>query len=136
MLYKLTKEEAVDASKVDAVRQVGRADTFGSLLRTPGSIPLSRANTKLSSDDGSDSETEDEADLESYVKDGKVLMVDQLWLWAIDTSEWSGPGRQHMLTSYQSYAFDVFLKARVPSAGRTAVPASGFEKQRLQRTEW
>ncbi|KAJ0384546.1 hypothetical protein COL922a_008156 [Colletotrichum nupharicola] len=67
MLYKLTKDRA-----------------SGGTLGSTGS-PFDRLSPSstglLEEESDSDDETED---LEEVIKDGKVLMVDQLWLWAID----------------------------------------------------
>lgn len=75
MLYKLTKKQSSESTKKPAPK---RAETFAS---------------KLSSMVSKDDETSSESDFssggehEDKVKEGNVLMVDQLWLWAIDTSE-------------------------------------------------
>lgn len=74
MLYKLTKKHA---------------------LRSVTKLPLQRADTfasRLSSvvgnedDSSTEAETSSEEKDEHKLQDGNLLMVDQLWLWAIDTS--------------------------------------------------
>jgi hypothetical protein len=77
MLYKLTKKQPPKS----AVKQPPkRADTFSSKL-----------SSMVSKDDGpvNESEAPSDEEEEARSKDGNVLMVDQLWLWAIDTSEGS-----------------------------------------------
>ncbi|KAK3316339.1 hypothetical protein B0H66DRAFT_604635 [Apodospora peruviana] len=72
MLYKLTKQDPV------SVRQkrgwVPARRSFSS------KVSLQRESDSDSSDDDS------EAEEETYLRDGNLLMVDQLWLWAIDTT--------------------------------------------------
>jgi hypothetical protein len=34
-----------------------------------------------------EAEVEDDVDLDDDIRDGKVLMVDQLWLWSINTGK-------------------------------------------------
>ncbi|OHE94379.1 hypothetical protein CORC01_10307 [Colletotrichum orchidophilum] len=80
MLYKLTKDRA--SSGVD-VEQLGleRRQTSGSNW-TPISKLTPSSTGLLEEDNITDDEDED---LNEVIKDGKVLMVDELWLWAIDT---------------------------------------------------
>ncbi len=76
MLYKLTKQ---------APQQVGKGirPTLGqSASRRTLKSKVPYGDRKYESS-GEETEYEDELDL----RDGKVLMVDQLWLWAIDTSK-------------------------------------------------
>jgi hypothetical protein len=75
MLYKLTKKQPPKSSTKPAPQ---RADTFTSKL-----------SSMASKDDGASSESDasSDEDDETKLKDGNVLMVDQLWLWAIDTSK-------------------------------------------------
>ena len=86
MLYKLTKQDGLDPFRRGFRRLTGGKD--GSVYNTGNRIPsmtpalskTKRNSTK--SDDDSDFEVE-----EVDFKNGNVLMVDQLWLWAIDTSK-------------------------------------------------
>lgn len=77
MLHKLTKKQP---SKSRSKRAPGpeRADTFASKI-----------SSMMSKDDESSSESDSGSgeDDQSMFKDGNLLMVDQLWLWAIDTSK-------------------------------------------------
>ena len=93
MLYKLTKERLAPPLRRQE-QGVGqdntgktRADKERSTIISPGS-PLAM---NLKSETPNKSETasfkyESEEDLEADILDGNVLMVDQLWLWAVDTS--------------------------------------------------
>jgi hypothetical protein len=79
MLYKLTKEgnphpppAALTVGQKPGVSYVEREYSFGTKL-------LHEAIEKHAAD--SDNEVEPD------IRDGNLLMVDQLWLWAIDTSE-------------------------------------------------
>lgn len=84
MLYKLTKEEMIRPSPkidvLDDVQSVGslvERYSFGTKLLHQV-IEREKEHAEMS-----DSEISVEPDL----RDGNLLMVDQLWLWAIDTSE-------------------------------------------------
>jgi hypothetical protein len=83
MLYKLTKEDEPEPVK----SKKRTLDRLGS-TRSPTDHRTSSVNTTLlAGDDDKDSDIEDDADLVTHIIDGKVLMVDQLWLWAVDTSQ-------------------------------------------------
>lgn len=75
MLYKLTKKQPPKPPSKPAPK---RADTFASKL-----------SSMVSGDDGisTESDASSDGEDEAKLKDGNVLMVDQLWLWAIDTSK-------------------------------------------------
>ena len=88
MLYKLTKKQP--PKFVNNKPAPKRADTFASKL----SSMVSRDNESSSEHEAS---TDDEDD---QVKDGNVLMVDQLWLWAIDTSNHTSHARFPMCMPY------------------------------------
>ncbi|KAF9876813.1 hypothetical protein CkaCkLH20_05659 [Colletotrichum karsti] len=82
MLYKLTKNRASVGDDRE-ILTLTRRQTAGS-----GWSPTERltpSSTGLLDEQTQQSDT-DEEDLEEVIKDGKVLMVDQLWLWAIDTT--------------------------------------------------
>lgn len=75
MLYKLTKEDPNPTAKNR--RWVPARHSLSS------KVSLIR---EIGSDDDSDSDIdESEAEEETYLRDGKLLMVDQLWLWTINT---------------------------------------------------
>jgi hypothetical protein len=76
MLYKLTKKHT--PTKATTTKPAPkRADTFASKLSS-----MVSGNDETSSDSDATPDTDEEES-----KHGNVLMVDQLWLWAIDTSE-------------------------------------------------
>ena len=84
MLYKLTKQDVLDPLKKGVRKLTGgrdeRATTPG---RTASANPPSlKKRDTMKSEDDSDFDVE-----EVDFKNGAVLMVDQLWLWAIDTSK-------------------------------------------------
>ncbi|KAK1598445.1 uncharacterized protein LY79DRAFT_506243 [Colletotrichum navitas] len=82
MLYKLTKDRTPNVMDRDQ-SMLQRRQTSGS---TGSPVQkLSPSNTGLLEEDTSSTDDE-ETDLDETIKDGKVLMVDQLWLWAIDTT--------------------------------------------------
>ncbi|KAK1997119.1 hypothetical protein LX36DRAFT_578993 [Colletotrichum falcatum] len=83
MLYKLTKDRTRNATDRDQP-MLQRRQTSGSASSPVDK--LSPSSTGLLDEDMPNTDDED-ADLDDTIKDGKVLMVDQLWLWAIDTSE-------------------------------------------------
>ncbi|KAK2028799.1 hypothetical protein LX32DRAFT_561991 [Colletotrichum zoysiae] len=82
MLYKLTKDRTPNMTNRDQL-MLQRRQTSGSTW-SPVERP-SPSNTGLLEEDTLDTDDE-ETDLDETIKDGKVLMVDQLWLWAIDTT--------------------------------------------------
>ncbi|TID07440.1 Protein SERAC1 [Colletotrichum higginsianum] len=82
MLYKLTKNHSPSGADRD---QLGlqRRQTSGSAWSP--TEKLTPSSTDLPDEEPTNTEDEDQ-DLEEAIRDGKVLMVDQLWLWAIDTT--------------------------------------------------
>ncbi|KAF6820665.1 ankyrin repeat protein [Colletotrichum plurivorum] len=79
MLYKLTKDRTFGGGTDRELMTLTRRQTAGS-----GWTPkLTPSSTGLLEESDGDSDDSDE-DLEEVIKDGKVLMVDQLWLWAVD----------------------------------------------------
>ncbi|KXJ93470.1 hypothetical protein Micbo1qcDRAFT_232983 [Microdochium bolleyi] len=99
MLYKLTKERARlpftkrDMYNTGAQRltPISSSDRPENTSRTPTqlSMPASTARTDAGLSPRSGKEEFDAAqalEVEANVLDGNVLMVDQLWLWAVDTS--------------------------------------------------
>lgn len=83
MLYKLTKQRLVDPLKRKRDMYHTGEDPLSAVS------PVSRlpsAADKLTKTDVSDRE-ESETELEDDLINGNVLMIDQLWLWAVDTSE-------------------------------------------------
>ncbi|RYP02235.1 hypothetical protein DL764_005877 [Monosporascus ibericus] len=84
MLYKLTKERVAPPSKNKQDVYDTGAGREQSTAFSPSS-PFPRfAETPIMSETAS-YKYESEEDLESDILDGNVLMVDQLWLWAVDT---------------------------------------------------
>ncbi|KAF4820063.1 Protein SERAC1 [Colletotrichum siamense] len=79
MLYKLTKDRASGGANRELMT-LTRRQTLGS-TGSPFDRLSPSSTGLLEEESDSDDETED---LEEVIKDGKVLMVDQLWLWAID----------------------------------------------------
>lgn len=78
MLYKLTKKQPSKGGSKAGPKRADTDLTFGSKLSTMVS----------GDDDENESESENSSsEDEAHLKNGNVLMVDQLWLWAIDTSE-------------------------------------------------
>jgi hypothetical protein len=86
MLYKLTKE-STPSSPYQLMPGRNPLKTAGSGVGSKfGKSPVS-TGLHSKQDDSDSSDDEDGEDLDETIKDGKVLMIDQLWLWAIDTSE-------------------------------------------------
>ncbi|KAI8315121.1 hypothetical protein K4K61_002804 [Colletotrichum sp. SAR11_59] len=79
MLYKLTKDRASGGANRELMT-LTRRQTLGS-TGSPFDRLSPSSTGLLEEESDSDDDTED---LEEVIKDGKVLMVDQLWLWAID----------------------------------------------------
>lgn len=85
MLYKLTKEEKPrlplgsfdGATTIQAVGSLVERYSFGTKLLHEV-IEKEKEHAVLE---------DSENDVESDLRDGNLLMVDQLWLWAVDTSE-------------------------------------------------
>ena len=86
MLYKLTKKEPLGRpTRASANPNPRSGSKAGGARRRPS---LTKGGTtKNNEDDGYDSGSELDLDVADEVKEGNVLMVDQLWLWAIDTSK-------------------------------------------------
>lgn len=83
MLYKLTKDRRSEGNDRKVLNLTRRHTAGSGRSLTERSTPSSTGRP-----DGDTHDTSDEVeDLEEMIKDGKVLMIDQLWLWAIDTSE-------------------------------------------------
>ncbi|EAA30980.3 hypothetical protein GE21DRAFT_8738 [Neurospora crassa] len=84
MLYKLTKHDQSShnekAHSKFAVDPPSRKSAVTSVCTAKGSDH----DREEYDDSCSEDESESDFDFESDVKDGKLLMVDQLWLWAID----------------------------------------------------
>ncbi|ORY72099.1 uncharacterized protein BCR38DRAFT_480569 [Pseudomassariella vexata] len=89
ILYKLTKEQVTmpfsdkrDIFGTRAEKQDANSAT------SPASRLESVANKLVNADVLSrlDSDSDSDSDLEDDILDGNVLMVDQLWLWAVDTT--------------------------------------------------
>ena len=79
MLYKLTKQDLMPPSSRALPTDGGR---LSSSRRSTQSRLSSKTNEEVKG-------REDELcyDRETNLRDGKLLMVDELWLWAIDTSK-------------------------------------------------
>lgn len=98
MLYKLTKRDRprnrllpdqnnrMNTSESFVSKKNRLSSMMSGLIRDDDS---SSSGSSSSSDGDSDSDSESELDVADQVKEGNVLMVDQLWLWAVDTSEYS-----------------------------------------------
>ncbi|OTB18181.1 hypothetical protein K445DRAFT_314992 [Daldinia sp. EC12] len=85
MLYKLTKERiAIPFKRKRDMYHVGDGKEPLSVL-SPGSRLMSTVDTLKTADTATHME-ESDSDLENDIIDGNVLMVDQLWLWAVDTT--------------------------------------------------
>ncbi|KAI2613443.1 hypothetical protein GGR54DRAFT_651051 [Hypoxylon sp. NC1633] len=85
MLYKLTKERiAVSFKRKRDMYHAGDGMEPHSAI-SPGSRFMSAADTMKTTDAASHNEKND-SELENDILDGNVLMVDQLWLWAVDTT--------------------------------------------------
>ena len=95
MLYKLTKERLTPPLR----RRPEQGEVGGNLgVTRPGKdrSPIISPGSPLAMNEDSDMpikpervsiKYESEEDLEADILDGNVLMVDQLWLWAVDTSK-------------------------------------------------
>ncbi|OTA91512.1 hypothetical protein M434DRAFT_76195 [Hypoxylon sp. CO27-5] len=85
MLYKLTKEKApIPFMRKWDVYHSG--DGKGPLSALSPSGRLASAAKMFKSSEAASQKAEDDSKLEDNLLDGNVLMVDQLWLWAIDTT--------------------------------------------------
>lgn len=84
MLYKLTRERAVDPLK--RKRDMYHAGEDIPSAVSPSSRLLSAAE-KLSKTDNLKGGEQTQSDEDEDVVNGNVLMIDQLWLWAVDNSK-------------------------------------------------
>ncbi|KAI0849164.1 hypothetical protein F5Y00DRAFT_236704 [Daldinia vernicosa] len=85
MLYKLTKERiAIPFKRKRDMYHVGDGKEPLSSL-SPGSRLMSTVDTLKTADTATHKE-ESDSELENDIINGNVLMVDQLWLWAVDTT--------------------------------------------------
>ncbi|KAI8947890.1 hypothetical protein F4801DRAFT_488395 [Xylaria longipes] len=82
MLYKLTKQRIVDPLKRKKDMYHTGEDLTSAV--SPGSRFVSPADKLTKTDDNNFTETE--TDPEDDIINGNALMVDQLWLWAVDNS--------------------------------------------------
>jgi hypothetical protein len=126
MLYKLTKKDA--------------PSPFNHMSNNASARSLNGQSWPSTSESVSslygDADVEFGVEPGSELKNGHVLMIDQLWMWSIDMSKprvSRGLGVE-MLTS-DSHPRDMLLQARVLSHRRDALPTSGPAKQRLQRAK-
>jgi len=143
MLYKLTKK---DPSREPA-RPLSGAFRFADIRPTKA---WSTGSSQHSAGSNENDENEDDEytsgddtcyEEEGHLRDGNLLMVDTLWLWAIDTCKfcprgWGGKPAEWAVTDPGSYAGDLLPQKRVKSSRGNAVPTSRPSKQCLQRTEW
>lgn len=84
MLYKLTKQRIVDPLKRKKDMYHTGEDSTSAV--SPGSRFITSANKLTKTDDNNVAE-DTETDVEDDILNGNVLMVDQLWLWAVDNSK-------------------------------------------------
>ena len=118
MLYKLTKQNPKPSWS--------RARSMGIPVPRPGTVEKVEDDKydKTSGEENDDSSDDDTTyEEESDLRDGNLLMVDQLWLWAIDTSEllhvhsgwkahWSWK-QERALTKIPSHAYHILSQERV-----------------------
>ena len=131
MLYKMTKE------RISLSDQVG-LDTYDNPSESPHRTrrETSSAGSKAHGDDCECSD-EEAAVNEDEVLNGNVLMVDQLWMWAVGPSKLqvsplyfatlSLPGRRD--------PSDLFFAPRERYSRGSPLPAGGSPRQHLQRCE-
>lgn len=90
MLYKLTKERiAAPLKKKAGMYNVIDSESRQSVAHTPTPSRLASVGDGLgltNNNDNSSYVEENEEELEADILNGNVLMIDQLWLWSIDTS--------------------------------------------------
>ncbi|KAL7625819.1 hypothetical protein AAE478_005042 [Parahypoxylon ruwenzoriense] len=85
MLYKLTKERiAIPFQRKRDMYHIGNGREPLSAI-SPGSRLMSAVDT-LTKTEITSCTDEDDSELEDDIIDGNALMVDQLWLWAVDTT--------------------------------------------------
>jgi hypothetical protein len=121
MLYKLTKKDVPSHQTSD-----------NSSTKSMGGRSSLSDKESYSSLAGGDSDVDFGIEAEPELKNGHVLMIDQLWLWSVDMSEFFyRPIAVGTLTP-DSYSVDLFPQAGVVAQGRDTLPASGPAKQRLQ----
>jgi hypothetical protein len=88
MLYKLTKREPYQPGAASLPTE--STPGIAGLSQKGRQMSLKSASSEKRADntvDNDDSDDDSDDSVEPDVKDGKVLMVDQLWLWTIDTSK-------------------------------------------------
>lgn len=124
MLYKLTKEEKLrpppppaTTTAAKGVASMEREYSFGTRLLHE---MIEREKEHVAA--------EDVGEVEMELRDGNLLMVDQLWLWAIDTSK-SFSDEDHIvmeILTINSHSDDLLPETRVAAFRGSYVPASGF----------
>lgn len=92
MLYKMTKQRQRRRNKVSGRRRTEHEGD--SRFNEKGGPATDQESTDLE---------ERDSDEDEDVLDGTVLMVDQLWLWAISQGEWIAESNQSSATTYLSY---------------------------------
>lgn len=84
MLYKLTKEDKFRAP----IKRLAEDPHVATLVKSYSSgTKMLHEMVEKEQEHAQLRESENEAEAEAELRDGNLLMVDQLWLWAIDTSE-------------------------------------------------
>lgn len=92
MLYKMTKEkvQTSDNGRGNASRPVSRGDGRASIQREDEDVfgdEREDDDEEAVEADGDLEDSDSDFEPDDAILDGNVLMVDQLWLWVIDTSK-------------------------------------------------
>jgi hypothetical protein len=125
MLYKLTKQDPSRLLNKQFRNYAGHSPN-GRSWHLTGVVPGGDAN--------SGSEGDPEFETEANLRDGNLLMVDQLWLWAIDTSTFYPQCRAlefRVLNTYLtscSYPSHFLPQTRVVTERRDSLPTRGSAK--------
>lgn len=124
MLYKLTKERVCFP---DQQRDLG---TQGSSSRSTDGAGSWRE--RIAGVVGGDL---DDEDIEKDVLNGNVLMVDQLWLWVLNSGKLTSRNLGRKMLTMHRNGFVFLPKAGKRSDRGTALPASRSARQHLQRSQ-
>lgn len=131
MLYKLTKEDKAVESPVNT----SIADASAVDLSDQYSIGTKLLHELVRRENQITATSDMESEMASDLRDGNLLMVDQLWLWAIDSSKFhprriETHGIKILIASSNSHNF--LPQERISAFGGRAVPAGRLAEQYLQ----
>lgn len=132
MLYKFTKDDRT----FEPSEHPSTADTSAVDLSDRYSIGTKLLHDLVKKENAIASTSDTENEMAAGLRDGKLLMVDQLWLWAIDLSTRPFPGTSFLgciiSLTMLSNPYNLLPKERIPAHRRRPVPPGRLAGQHLQ----